>query len=161
MWIKDDNIYYTHSDCRRAVKGASLPAVIDDAILAEFGFTPVILTSEPEHDPLSQVAEYDATSGTQVWTVRDKTEAELHTMRATMQVSMRQARLALLQAGHLNAVPAAIAAIDDSATRAAAEIEWEYAHVVDRLSPIIATVRPLLGMTEYEMDQLFATAKAL
>ena len=48
---------------------------------------------------------------------------------------MRQARLALLQAGLLDQVETALASIPDEVQRKAAQIEWEYATTVDRGSP--------------------------
>ena len=49
-------------------------------------------------------------------------------------VTMRQARLALLGAGLLDDVDAALAAIPDATQRRAAQIEWEYAATVERIS---------------------------
>lgn len=77
------------------------------------------------------------------------------------QVTMRQARLALLGAGLLDDVGAAIAAIPDPVQRKAAQIEWEYAAIVERNSPLIQQLAPALGMTEAQMDELFATAAGL
>lgn len=76
-------------------------------------------------------------------------------------VTMRQARLALLGAGLLDDVAAAIAAIPDPVQRKAAEIEWEYAQTVDRNSPLIQQLAPALGMTEAQMDELFVAAARL
>ena len=87
-------------------------------------------------------------------------------MRPTMpdevpqSVTMRQARLALLGAGVLATVNAAIAAMPDDLGEAA-RIEWEYARDVLRESPLIAGLMPALGMTEQQIDQLFMTASAL
>ena len=76
-------------------------------------------------------------------------------------VTMRQARLALLRAGLLDNVDAAIAAIPDETQRRAAQIEWEYASIVERNSALIQQLAPALGMTEAQMDELFATAAGL
>lgn len=75
-------------------------------------------------------------------------------------VTMRQARLALLGAGVLSTVNAAIAAMP-GAEGDAARIEWEYARDVERDSPLIAGLVPALGMTEAQIDQLFITAATL
>lgn len=75
-------------------------------------------------------------------------------------VTMRQARLALLQAGKLDAVNAAIASM--SGTKgAAARIEWEFSNEVQRTQPLIAALAPVLGMTPAQLDQLFITAAGL
>ena len=76
-------------------------------------------------------------------------------------VTMRQARLALLNAGLLDDVEAAIAAIPDETQRRAAQIEWEYAAIVERNSALIQQLAPALGLTEAQMDELFATAAGL
>ena len=55
-------------------------------------------------------------------------------------VTPRQARLALLQIGKLDAVSAALTAIPDPARRTAAQIEWEYATVIERNSPLVTSL---------------------
>ena len=77
------------------------------------------------------------------------------------QVTMRQARLALLGAGLLDQVDAAIASIEDPTQRRAAEIEWEYAQTVDRNSPFVQQLSAGLGLTDEQKDQLFRTASQL
>lgn len=72
-------------------------------------------------------------------------------------ISMRQCRLALLAFGILDQVDAAIKA---SANRAM-EIEWDYASEVRRGSPIIAAMAPQLGLTDEQIDGLFAQAATL
>lgn len=64
-------------------------------------------------------------------------------------VTMRQARLALLQAGVLDDVAAAVANLGQ-----AAQIEWEFAQTVERSHPLVQT----LGMTEQQLDELFTLA---
>ena len=69
------------------------------------------------------------------------------------QVTMRQARLALLGAGLLDDVEVVIAAAGR-----AAQLEWEYASTVDRDSPVIAVVQQQQAMTEAQIDDLFREA---
>jgi len=71
-------------------------------------------------------------------------------------VSMRQARLALLGAGVLDKIDAAISQIGG-----AAQIEWEYATEVRRDSPLIGALASVLGMTDAQIDALFIAAAAL
>lgn len=71
-------------------------------------------------------------------------------------VTMRQARLALLGAGLLDAVVAAV-----NSAGPAAQIEWEYAAVVDRNAGLIPSMASALGMTDAQIDSLFASAAAL
>ena len=76
-------------------------------------------------------------------------------------VTMRQARLALLRAGLLDDVDAAIAAIPDPVQRKAAEIEWEYAQTVDRSSPFTQQLAAGLNLTAEQLDALFTQAAGL
>lgn len=69
-------------------------------------------------------------------------------------VTMRQARKALLLAGKLDAVNAAINALP-SPQKELAKIEWEYSQEVQRAWPLVAQLIPALGMTERQMDELF------
>lgn len=72
------------------------------------------------------------------------------------QVTMRQARLALLNAGLLDDVEAVITAAGREA-----QIQWEYASVVERSSPVIAIVQQQQGMTDAQIDDLFREAAKL
>lgn len=74
-------------------------------------------------------------------------------------VTMRQARLALLHAGLLDDVEAALAAIPDETARRAALIEWEYAQDVERDSPWVQQLATALGLDAAMLDELFITAR--
>ena len=76
------------------------------------------------------------------------------------QVTMRQARLALLGAGLLANVNAAIAGLTEPA-KSAALIEWEYAAEVQRSSGLVPAMAAALGMTAAQIDALFVVAAAL
>ena len=76
-------------------------------------------------------------------------------------VTMRQCRLALLRAGLLDDVDAAIAAIPDPVQRTAAQIEWEYAQTVDRNSPFTQQMAAGLNLTAEQLDALFTQAAGL
>lgn len=71
-------------------------------------------------------------------------------------VDMRQARLALLQAGLLPVINAAIESLGE-----AAKIEWEFASVVRRDSPLIEMVKQGQGLTDTQIDELFLLASTL
>ena len=75
-------------------------------------------------------------------------------------VTMRQARLALLGAGKLPAVNAAIAAMQ-GAQGEAARIEWEYSQEVQRDRGLVSALSSQLGMTGEQLDALFAAAAAI
>ena len=72
------------------------------------------------------------------------------------QVTMRQARLALLSAGLLDDVEMVIAAAGREA-----QLEWEYAAVVDRSNPAVAIVQQQNALTDAQIDGLFREAAKL
>ena len=75
-------------------------------------------------------------------------------------VTMRQARLALLGAGLLDDIDAAINALP-SPQKEAARIEWEYSAEVQRHNGFVSVLAPLLGLTDAQTDALFVAAKGL
>lgn len=78
-------------------------------------------------------------------------------------VSMRQARLALLNAGLLPLVTEAIGILEDTQGDAgkAASIEWEYAQEVRRDSALVTNIAKAISLTEDQLDSLFTEAAAL
>lgn len=76
-------------------------------------------------------------------------------------VTMRQARIALLEAGLLDAVESAIALIPDEIQRKKAEIEWNYSQEVQRYNGFVSVLAPMLGLTDEQTDALFRRAKEL
>lgn len=71
-------------------------------------------------------------------------------------VSMRQARLALLQVGLLSQVDAAVAAGGE-----ADKITWEYATEVQRGDSLVQNLASGLGLTDKDLDNLFLLASTL
>ena len=71
-------------------------------------------------------------------------------------ITIRQAKLALLAAGLLDDVDAAVAAADR-----ATQIEWEYATEVHRSWPTLTAVQAVAGLTDEQVDDLFIAAAAL
>ena len=80
--------------------------------------------------------------------------------RKGMVVTMRQARLALLQVGQLANVQPAIDALPEP-HRSAAAIEWEYSQEVERNRAFVLTLGQALGLTDAELDDLFTLAATL
>ena len=72
------------------------------------------------------------------------------------QVTMRQARLELLKRALLDDVEAVITAAGREA-----QIQWEYASVIERSNPVIAIVQQQQGMTDAQLDDLFREAAKL
>ena len=75
-------------------------------------------------------------------------------------VTMRQARLALLGAGLLDDIDAAINGLP-SPQKEAARIEWEYSQEVQRHNGFVSVLAPMLGLTEAQIDALFIAAAGL
>ena len=76
------------------------------------------------------------------------------------EVTMRQARLALLAAGKLAGVEAAIASMPEP-QKTAASIEWEYSNALQRSNPFVAQLGAALGIDDAGIDALFVEAAKL
>ena len=86
--------------------------------------------------------------------------ASLNARRAAMAVSMRQARLALLQSDLLSSVDGALNALPEP-DKSAAMIEWEYATEVRRASPLVESLSAALSLSPEQLDDLFNLAETL
>ena len=75
-------------------------------------------------------------------------------------ITMRQRRLALLQAGLLSVVSAAIESLP-SPQKEAAQIEWEYSQEVQRHHRLVPLMGAALGLSEEQIDQLFILGATL
>jgi hypothetical protein len=165
----------------------SYPRNMDDEALATHDVYPVELLEAPAIDaetevleknaaPLfngvgwqigwtvsSKYVEYTDENGTVV-TVQDQIDAaaaeKIASQRASTSISMRQCRLQLLSENKLTDVEAAIAALPAS-DQAAAQIEWEYAANVDRISPLVAVMASALSLNDEQVDTMFASAVLL
>lgn len=67
-------------------------------------------------------------------------------------ITIRQAKLVLLEAGLLDDVDAAVAKADR-----VTQIEWEYATEVNRSWPTLTVLAALIGLSSDELDTLFVT----
>lgn len=76
------------------------------------------------------------------------------------EVTMRQARLALLAAGKLAGVNAAIASMPEP-HKTAASIEWEYGNALQRSNPFVSQIGAALGLDAAGIDALFIAAAKL
>lgn len=75
-------------------------------------------------------------------------------------ITMRQARLQLHAIGKLSEVQEAINQLPEP-PKTEAQIEWDYAAVVERASPFVALLTPALGLSDEQMDDLFREAAKL
>lgn len=92
-----------------------------------------------------------------VWDLDDEPQLEPVTPDA---VTMRQAQLALLGAGVLDAAEAAIAAMPGGEGRAA-QIEWKCATELRRDHPLVAGLGQGLGLDAKAIDSLFIQASQI
>ncbi len=82
-------------------------------------------------------------------------------IKIPVQVTIRQARLALLQAGLLDDIETTINAIEDETLKKAVQIEWEYAQDIRRDWQALIMITQAMGMTDEQLDELFLTASKL
>lgn len=126
--------------------------------LAEYSVYPLNYDPKPDADVVT-TAEIENRGG-EWWQTYSSRAFTAEEVRPGMVVTMRQARLALLNQGLLDSVTAAIAALPEG-EREAAEIQWEYGNDVERLSPLVVALTPALGLTDESMDDLFTLAETL
>ena len=95
------------------------------------------------------------------WCWFDNLDAAMAGMpKNVLSVTMRQARLALLGAGLLDDVDAAINAMPEP-QRTVARINWDYSSTVERDSEVLVALAASLGLAESDLDNLFTTAASL
>ena len=102
--------------------------------------------------------------------VRDATGEEIAEIEARQaaivvpavpqQVTMRQARLALLKSGQLATINSAIAGMAGP-TGDQARIEWEFSSEVKRNQALVVAMSAVLSMTSEQTDAMFVTAATL
>ena len=82
------------------------------------------------------------------------------TVYAPQEVTMRQARLALLENGLLANVQPAINSLPEP-DKTKAQIEWDYSNTLQRGNPFVAILGAALGLSSQDLDDLFIQASAL
>lgn len=154
--------YSSEYSVRKELNNVAFPAVIAQEDLTPFNIFLIAKVEQPVYNPSTHkvIESYDIDTLQQTWEILPLTEEELEA-QTPRSVSMRQGRLALLQAGYLAQVNAAIQAIQDPVQKAAAEIEWEYAQTIDRDSAFTQTLAAQLGLTNSDLRNLFTLASTL
>ncbi len=156
---------YSPAQLRADNPQTSFPATMPPEGLAEWGVYPVTATEPPTHNPDTQrVAEGEpeqvAGEWRQTWVVTDLSPEEIASAlaqwRATAIVTRFQARAALLHAGLLTSVEAAVSGAD-----AFTQLAWSEALNFERGSPTIAALASALGLTDEQIDGLFRTAATI
>lgn len=166
MYIKISTQQYPMNEAQIRAENPNVSFPVPFMPTADYAF--VVSTSKPSFNPSTQwVREVAPVESNGVWykqwEVVNYTQEELDAMNqpevqpVPQEVTMRQARLALLDANLLNAVDAAIDAMQSPA-REQAIIEWEYSSTVKRDSHLISELMPALGLTEQQVDDLFIAA---
>ncbi|PVZ19910.1 MULTISPECIES: hypothetical protein [unclassified Pseudomonas] len=75
-------------------------------------------------------------------------------------VTMMQARMAMLNAGILDQVQAAIGAMSGTEGQAA-QIQWQFAQEVRRDWPLVLHLQSTVGLTDQQVDDLFIAAAGI
>lgn len=82
-------------------------------------------------------------------------------------VTMRQARLALIESGKFNTLSELNTGINTIITglpepdSSKAQIEWDYSSRVERDKPFVLSIAPALGLSDLDLDNLFILAGTL
>ena len=149
---------YTINQLRKDNPNTSFPKEPSETLLASYDVYIYTIDPMPDGDVVT-LAGFEKRDGQwfRVWDVVNYTPEE---KRQRMRVTMRQARLALHQAGKLDLVADAINLIPEP-DKSLISIEWEYASTVERMSPWMGVMGSALGLSEEELDQLFEIAKGL
>ena len=156
MFTHPENpVSITQHDVRVAHPEISFPPTISIEHVAELGYLPIEYDDQPELEPneIADPGEIRIEDGRAIqgWVVVQIPEPVI------TEVTMRQARLALLQSGLLHLVDAAIDSLDEP-WRSAARIEWEYSQAVERDRPFVQQIGAALELTAEQMDALFKLA---
>jgi len=167
-----NQVFTLHGEIRSALWASAsviFESVITDAALAEAGVFP-LRSERPGAQPGEIVEpgpiEHVDDAWIQQWTVRAATPEEQAAIDegdkvpVPHEVSMRQARLALLARSVLGEVDTAIDSLP-SPDREAARIEWDYSSVVARNSPLVVMMGAALSLDDDALDELFITAARL
>ena len=75
-------------------------------------------------------------------------------------ITMRQARLALFQAGLLTNIDTTINSLPEP-QQTSARISWDYSSTVERNNPVFIQLATALGLTSSQIDQLMISASQL
>lgn len=163
MWINPETgvIYSSHSEIRRGYPQVSFPEAITEQNIAEMGLLPVILSSKPEYDEITQdcnewTAELIEGEWVQQWIVANSSDEDIAQKRSTMVVSPFQAKVALHQAGLLATIESMVSRPDVAAI---IKLAWSHASEFRRLSPAILAIAAEAGWTDTQLDALFTAAK--
>lgn len=92
-----------------------------------------------------------------VWYVEEVVTPFVLPPETPQSVTMRQARLALLDSGLLSTVEAALDSLPEP-QRTRSLIEWNHGTTVERSSALVVQMANALGLTDNQIDDLFIQA---
>jgi hypothetical protein len=150
---------YTLTDLMRANPDTSFPRDMTNFDGSDWHCYPVQNTTWPEaQGKVAQRIMPELVDGMwqERWELVDAPPEPVPTV-----VTMRQARLALLQAGLLDQVEGIIAAIEDPLERSSAQITWEYSIEVERDNPLVILLSTAFNLTTEQVDSMFRQAISL
>ena len=78
----------------------------------------------------------------------------LSPLQIPQEITMRQARLVLLENGLLANVQTAIGSLPEP-SKTKAQIEWDYSNALQRDNSFVAVLGAALGLTDEDVDNLF------
>ena len=150
-----------------AIAEAPEDAPLEGVVISKT-YKPSINLDEPSYNPETQKLEMVVTENeTEIvtsWSIvelsAEEKESRLNGWRTYLSVTMRQARLALMQQGKLEDVQVALDALPEP-QKSVAITEWEYATTVERNSPWVIQLGSALGLDEEGLDELFKAASLL
>lgn len=150
---------YTLTDLIRNNRHISFPSDMSKFDTSPFNCYPVVPTPEPIQDNMVAVRIMPELIDN-VW--YERWELQPAPPKPVPQsVTMRQARLALLQYNLLSQVDTAISNIEDEFEREQAKITWEYSTEVQRSHPMIENLGEQFRITTEQLDELFILASTL
>jgi len=156
---------HSHDDVARATSSSFAPGTLQvgDYRLIESAPDPAYNPETQRLQPADAPTPRTGQAWLRGWQVVALTAAEMTAIakaKVPASVTMRQGRLALLAAGKLAQVNAAIASLPEP-QKSAALIEWDFSNELQRGNPFVATLGAALGLSDAQVDQLFITAAAL
>lgn len=147
---------YSLSDMKRDNPQVSFPANLAAYDTTAHHVYPVQPVEPPQQTGMVAVEVQPVLVGgvwTQQWELQPEPPAPVPDS-----VSMAQARLALLDAGLLDQVDAALAAIPDPIERRAAQVRWDYETRVRYDDQLVRDLKSAFGLTSQQFDELFRLA---
>ncbi len=165
MWLTQFQMTISDDAPYRSASGISYPGNFPKSEIP--GLLPVQLVAQPtitQYQSATQTGiEFIGGQWRQVWSVTNWTQEQIDAHKKSLvprSVTMRQAQRALLQAGLLASINAAIASMPGSAGDDA-RIDWAASSDVERDRDLVKNLGAALGLTESQLDDLFIFAGSI